>query len=96
MDVTVAMVLGLLVCAGLLALFAWTRFAGYAVLGVLGTVLLGWSGIFALDLDSPLRWTAGIGAVALIGAGAAVAVQSLGGSVRRRGSRAETGRSPER
>ena len=95
-DVTVAMVLGLLVCAGLLALFAWTRFAGYAVLGVLGTVLLGWSGIFALDLDSPLRWTAGIGAVALIGAGAAVAVQSLGGSVRRRGSRAETGRSPER
>nr|MBA3718929.1 hypothetical protein [Nocardioidaceae bacterium] len=66
LDVAVAMVLGLLVCAGLLALFAWTRFTGYAVLGVLGTVLLGWSGIFGLDLDSPLRWSAGIGAVALI------------------------------
>lgn len=95
-DVLVAMVLGLLVCAGLLVLFAWTRFAGYAVLGVLGAVQLTWTGFFALDLDSPLRWSAGIGAVALIGAGAAVAVQALGGSVRRRGSRAGTGRSPER
>jgi len=95
-DALVAMVLGLLVCAGLLGLYAWTRFAGYAVVGVLGAVLLVGSGMFALDLDSPLRWSAGIGAVALIGAGAAVAVQSLGGSLRRRGSRAGTGRSPER
>ena len=95
-DVLVAMVLGLLVCAGLLVLFAWTRFVGYAVLGVLGAVQLTWTGFFGLDLDSPLRWSAGVGAVALIGAGAAVAVLSLGGSVRRRGSRAGTGRSPER
>jgi len=95
-DVLVAMVLGLMVSAGLLVLFAWTRFAGYAVLGVLGAVQLTWTGFFGLDLDSPLRWSASVGAVALVGAGAAVAVLSLRGSVRRRGSRAGTGRSPER
>jgi len=88
-DVAVAMVLGLLVCAGLLGLHAYTRFPGYAVLGVVGTVLVAWSGLFGLYVDSVLRWGAGIGvAGVLLAAGALLA---LGGGRRGIGPRLRQG-----
>ncbi len=81
-DVVVAMVLGLAVCAGLLGLYARTGFTGYAVLAVLGATLVTWTGMFGLQLDSTLVWSAVLGGLALVAAAAGVVLQG-GGSMQR-------------
>ena len=67
-DAATTLVLGLLVCLALVALYALSGHPGYAVVGSLGAVLVILTGLFALDLEHIVRW-AGIVAVA----GAAVA-----------------------
>jgi hypothetical protein len=67
-DAATTMVLGLLVCLGLVALYALSGHPGYAVVGTLGAVLVILTGMFALDLEHTLRSAA---IVAVLGAAVA-------------------------
>ncbi|MDQ3627267.1 MAG: hypothetical protein M3419_00280 [Actinomycetota bacterium] len=65
-DIWIAMAVGLLVCAGLAGLHARTQFCGYAVLVVLGVVLLPAAAVSSVSSDHPARWAAALTATALL------------------------------
>jgi hypothetical protein len=69
-DLTVATVIGFLVTAGLLGLYAVTRYPGYAILGVAGAVTIPVASLFSFASGSALRWgtvVAAVGAVIVAG-----------------------------
>ena len=70
-DAATTMTVGILVCLGLLTLYALSGQVEYAVLGSLGGATVIGIGIFALDVDHALRWAGGVAVI-----GAAVAAGS--------------------
>lgn len=88
-DSATTLVLGLIVCIGLLALYALAGHSRYAALGTGGTAAIMLTGLFALDLDHTLRWAGGIAVLgAAIAAGAALLPLSRHRRPRDRGQQA--------
>lgn len=60
------LVIGLVLCAAALAIWARSGHLGYAVLGALGAVSITSAGAFAVAPDATLRWVTGLGVVGLL------------------------------
>lgn len=74
-DTATALALGVVVCLGLFGLYGLTGLARYAAVATAGTLAVVSLGVYALDLDNTLRWTAGVaalGAAVALGAGVLV------------------------
>ncbi len=87
-DLWTALAIGLLVCAGLAALYAYSEFIGYLVLAFLGAVALVVGSLLSLRTDIRLWLAVIIGAVGgLLAAGAALRELVARGSGTRRSTR---------
>ncbi len=67
------LVIGLILCAAALALWALTGHLGYAALGSTGAVAMTVAGAAAVEPDATLRWATGIGVLGALAMAVAVA-----------------------
>ncbi len=81
-DSATGLALGVLVCLGLLTLHVLTASWGYALLGTGGLVLVLPTGLYALDLEHTLRWSAGVGVIGVAIAAASGVLAARGGNDR--------------